>query len=188
MILQYLHLLAIILLLIFLIFISFNTIFLVYSFLSGAPFVSSTKKELEKVFKIIKIRKNQIVYDLGCGDGTVLFYLIKRFQCHGVGIDINPWLLLKAKLYSKICGFEKLVIFYKTSLTKCDFKNADVIYIYLLPKLVLKLKDKLINDTKSGSLIVSHGFKIDYIENWRLFKITGTHHPTYIYKKPKKLV
>lgn len=154
---------------------------LTFSFLKGAPYVPTRNKDFDKVFYKIDIKKGSNVVDLGCGDGRVLFYLAKKYQVNGFGYDINPWLISWAKIISKIKEYD--LQFKREDVRNADLKNADIIYIYLFPKLIEELKEKLTQQTKKEVIIISHAFRIKELNNFKEIENNGEKFKTFIYKR-----
>jgi SAM-dependent methyltransferase len=122
------------------------------------PYVPTTEKAVGEMLKLAKVTKNDIVYDLGCGDGRIVIAAAKTYGAHGVGIDINPVRIAEAKENAKKAGVEHLVRFEENDLFKADIHEATVVSLFLLPNINLKLKPKLLSDLKPGTRIVSNTF------------------------------
>ena len=156
------------------------SVFLVYSWLKGAPFVGTESKELDDIFSSIPITADMTFLDIGCGDGRVVINAVKKYKVSGVGVDINPILIWSARLSA---SWQKLhnIKFYISDIERANFSKADIIYIYLFPKFIGKLSKKIQNEVHHGSYIISHAFKIDYLEKYLLKTVKGKKFKTYIY-------
>src|SRR3989344_2300160 len=121
-----------------------------------------------------------IVLFIGCGDGRVVIDAIKKYKVNGIGIDINPLLICYAQFRASWLKIHS-VKFYIAKIDKFDFSKADIIYIYLFPKLVEKLIDKIRNEAHPGTYIISHAFKIEGLEEHFLKSLSGKKFKTYIY-------
>lgn len=108
-----------------------------------------------------KVSKKDIVYDLGCGDGTVLSVAAKEFSAIGVGIEIDPLRFWIAKLRIKFNGLSKNVKIVRNNFFKEDFSDATVIFVYLVPKALLRLMPKFQKELRVGTRIVSYVYKMD---------------------------
>jgi ribosomal protein L11 methylase PrmA len=113
---------------------------------------------VDAMLKVAKVSANDVVYDLGCGDGRIVVTAAKQFGARGVGIDIDPQRIREANENAKQNGVEGKVTFKETDLFTADIKEATVVTLYLLPALNLKLRPKLFKDLKPGTRIVSHSF------------------------------
>jgi SAM-dependent methyltransferase len=122
------------------------------------PYVPTTEKAVQEMLKLAGVKKTDIVYDLGCGDGRIVIAAAKNYGAHGVGIDINPERIKEAKENAKRAGVEDLVRFEENDLFKADFHEATVVTLFLLPTINLKLRPTLLQQLKPGTRIVSNTF------------------------------
>ena len=122
------------------------------------PFVPTTDEAVQAMLKLAGVTKNDIVYDLGCGDGRIVIAAAKSFGAHAVGIDINPTRIGEAKENAKKAGVENLVRFEENDLFEADFHEASVVTLFLLPNVNLKLRPKLLQVLKPGTRVVSNTF------------------------------
>jgi hypothetical protein len=162
--------------------VSFYLISLSYSWMNGAPYVGTQSKEIYEILKKINPQKNLNFVELGCGDGRVVKTAVKQFHLCGTGIDINPFLVWFCKISAKMQGI-KNINFYSKNVLYTDLSNADIIYIFLFPALVKKLQNKILHETKKNVIIIAHGFKISYLENYLFDSRQGTSFKTYYYRK-----
>lgn len=164
------YLFLILFLFIFLISISVYTLFLIYSSIKGSPYVPTRRKVLNKIFSQIKIKKNSYFFELGSGDGRILRYLVKKYHVRGYGVDVNPILVNLAKFYSWLEKIKDQILFETKNIFDADLKKADYIYLFLMPELIKKLTIKMNKELKKGTIIISHGFKV---EDWdkKLIKV-----------------
>src|SRR5437868_2300436 len=109
------------------------------------PYVPTTEQAVEAMLKLADVKKSDIVYDLGCGDGRIVIAAAKNFGAHGVGIDINPVRINEAKENAKKAGVENLVRFEENDLFQADIHEATVVTLFLLSSVNLKLRPKLIS-------------------------------------------
>ena len=122
------------------------------------PYVPTTEKAVQEMLKLADVRKTDIVYDLGCGDGRIVIAAAKTYGAHGVGIDINPVRIQEARDNAKKAGVEHLVRFEENDLFEADFHEATVVTLFLLPNINLKLKPRLLEQLKPGTRVVSNTF------------------------------
>jgi SAM-dependent methyltransferase len=122
------------------------------------PYVPTTDEAVQAMLKLAKVQKNDIVYDLGCGDGRIVIAAAKTYGARGVGIDIDPQRIREAKENAKKAGVEKLVRFEENDLFQADFREATVVSLFLLPSINLRLRPKLLEDLKPGTRVVSNTF------------------------------
>ncbi len=122
------------------------------------PYVPTTEPAVEAMLDLAKVTKNDVVYDLGCGDGRIVITAAKKFGARGVGVDINPERIAEARENAKRNGVEHLVRFIEGDLFEADIREASVVTLFLLSSVNLKLRPKLLSDLKPGTRIVSNTF------------------------------
>jgi len=122
------------------------------------PFVPTTDQAVQAMLKLADVKKTDVVYDLGCGDGRIVISAARDFGTRAVGIDIDPRRVAEAKENATKAGVEKLVRFEENDLFKADIHEATVVTLFLLPDVNLKLRPKLLKDLKPGTRIVSNTF------------------------------
>jgi SAM-dependent methyltransferase len=122
------------------------------------PYVPTTDEAVKAMLKLADVTKKDTVYDLGCGDGRIVIAAAKEYGAHGVGIDINPERIQEAEGNAKKAGVEKLVRFEESDLFDADIHQATVVTLFLLERVNLKLRPKLLKDLKPGTRIVSNTF------------------------------
>jgi SAM-dependent methyltransferase len=122
------------------------------------PYVPTTDLAVAAMLKLADVKKGDVVYDLGCGDGRIVIAAAKQLGARGVGIDINPERIREANENARKAGVEKLVRFEENDLFEADIRAASVVTLFLLPEINLKLRPKLLRDLKPGTRIVSNTF------------------------------
>lgn len=127
----------------------------------GVPFISLPKQDWVMMCEAAKLLPGQKVYDLGCGKANLLVVAAKQFGARGVGYEISLWAYVwgqarnwyyKARLDLKMSDF-----------FKADISDADVVFTYLFPEVMLKLEDKFRRELKPGAKVVSYGFPMQNI-------------------------
>jgi tRNA G37 N-methylase Trm5 len=121
-------------------------------------YVPTPQEVVDQMLKLAKVGKNDVLYDLGSGDGRIPVTAAKRFGIRATGIDIDPQRIAEANENAKKNGVTHLVKFKREDLFKTDFSDATVITLYLLPDLNVKLRPRLLAELKPGTRIVSHQF------------------------------
>ncbi len=152
------YLTVLILLLFFLIFISIYTLLLIYSSLKGSPYVATRNKRIDDILKNANLKKNKVFIELGSGDGRIVRTAVEKYGVIGLGVDINPLLVFWSKILSR--KLKDKINFKTQDIFQTDLKKADYLYLFLMPKLIEKLKPKMEKELKKGALVISHGFKI----------------------------
>jgi len=125
------------------------------------PFIPADIRGLNLLMKYVTFNDNSIVYDVGSGWGTAIFYFAKRFATvKFIGVEINPILHLFAILREKLLRY-KNTSFCLRDAALCNYKNADIIFVFMLPiflqKVLLPILEK---DLKKGAIIISYVFPI----------------------------
>ncbi len=117
---------------------------------------------ISKMLKMANVKKGDVVYDLGCGDGRMLVVAAQKYGCHGVGFDIDPERVNASNENVQRNHVEKLVKIIQADIFTVDVSKADVIPIYLLPEMNRRLLPQL-DKMKPGSRIVCHDYDLDGI-------------------------
>ncbi len=126
-------------------------------------FVPTPQEVVDVMLKIAKVTKNDVVYDLGSGDGRIPITAAKTYGARAVGIDIDPVRIREANENLKQAATADPTIadrvrFLNQDLFTTNISEATVVTLYLLPSLNLKLLDKLNKELKPGTRVVSHAF------------------------------
>jgi ribosomal protein L11 methylase PrmA len=123
------------------------------------PFVPTPPEVVETMLKMGKVGSGDVHYDLGCGDGRIVVMAVKKFGAkRGTGYDIDPERIKEANENAAKEGVAEKAKFILGNLFEADFKDADVVTLYLLPDVNRRLRPKLLKDLKVGARIVSHQF------------------------------
>ena len=121
-------------------------------------FVPTPQEVVDDMLRLADVRKGDILYDLGSGDGRIAITAARKYGVRATGIDIDPERIREANENAKKSGVEKLVRFRNEDLFKANFRDASVITLYLLPELNVKLRPRLWAELKPGTRVVSHQF------------------------------
>lgn len=123
------------------------------------PFVTTPPAVVEAMLDLAQVGANDMVYDLGCGDGRIVIEAARR-GARGVGVDIDRDLIEQARTSAQQAGVHARVRFEQGDLFAMDFRDASVVMLYLSDALNLRLWPRLKAQLKPGSRIVSHRFGI----------------------------
>ncbi|HEV3350449.1 MAG TPA: methyltransferase domain-containing protein, partial [Methylomirabilota bacterium] len=121
---------------------------------------------------------DDVVYDLGSGDGRIVIAAARDRGARGVGFEIDPDLVAQAVERARRLGLTERVTFRQDDLFKADLREATVVTLYLSPDLNLRLRPKLLEELRPGSRIVSHNFDMGDWKPTRTLQVTsneGTH-------------
>lgn len=151
------------------------------SSLRGAPFVPTTGGEIKEILERVRLRKGQVFLELGSGDGRVVRSAVKLFGVSGIGVDIHPMLIWYSRWRTwrqKLKGIK----FVRKNVYKFPLKGVDVIYLFLMPKMLVKLQDRMLKECQSGTLVIAHGFEVPALKKLEFDRISSTYFPTYYYR------
>ena len=152
-------------------------------------YVSTPHDVVAKMLEIANVTKDDVVYDLGCGDGRIVVTAAKRHGCRAVGYDIEKDRVEQALLNVKKAGVENLVSIQQKDIFSLDLRPANVIAIYLLSQLNVKLIPQL-ERLKPGSRIVSHEFGMEGVKPDKVVTLRSNEdnvdHTIYLWTAPLK--
>jgi SAM-dependent methyltransferase len=153
----------------------------IISAFSAVPFVGSRERKIRSILAQVNPAKGARFYDLGSGDGRIVFLAAEKFGLHATGIEFNPLLIMYCRIKSHIKRISH-AHFLQGNILNHSYKRADIIYIFLFPGLIEKLGPKLLSECKPGTVIISHGFKVHDMKK-NLFKtVDDSPFSTYFYK------
>ncbi len=121
-------------------------------------FIPTPQAVLEGMLDLLQVTPQDVIYDLGCGDGRILIAAAQRFGAQGVGIDVDRDRIQEATANAIAAGVGDRVTFHHQNLYESDFRPATIVILYLLTHLNLKLKPQLLAQLKPGTRVVSHDF------------------------------
>jgi SAM-dependent methyltransferase len=146
-------------------------------------FVPTRELVIEAMLKAAKVGPNDVVYDLGCGDGRIVVAAAK-IGARAVGIDIDPQRIKEANENAAKSGVTGKVQFRQEDLFQADIREATVVTLYLLPSLNVKLRPRLMEQLKPGTRIVSHDFDMGDWAPEETIAVDGK--TVYLWTIPKK--
>jgi len=147
---------------------------------ADVPYVPTANEVVEQMLKMAKVSENDIVYDLGSGDGRIPITAVKKYNVQkATGVEINPDLIRESRDNAKQAGVSDRVNFLQQDLFKTDLRDATVVTLYLLPEINLKLRPKLLQELKPGTRIVSHAFDMGEWKPDKVERVRGKNGRTY---------
>lgn len=129
----------------------------------SVPYVPTPQEVVERMLALAKVTASDYVIDLGSGDGRIVITAAKKFGARGFGVDIDPQRVAESNENARKAGVADRVTFYQRDLFETDLGEATVITMYLLPRVNLALRPRLL-ELKPGTRIVSHDFSM---EDWQ---------------------
>lgn len=150
------------------------------------PYLPTPQKVVNEMLRLAELQPGEVLYDLGCGDGRIIITAARLYGVRGVGVDIDPKRIQECRKNAANAEVEKLVTFLEQDLFATDLRGADVVTLYLLNAINLKLRPKLLQALKPGTRIISHRFSMN---EWRPDKTSkvwdrGSVHEVYYWVIP----
>lgn len=137
-------------------------------------YVPTPPEVVEAMLKVAGVGKDDILYDLGSGDGRIPVTAVQKYGVkRAVGIDIDPQRIKEANDNAKTAGVTDRVTFRNEDLFETNFSEATVVTLYLLDSLNEKLRPKLLRDLKPGTRIVSHAFRMGDWQPEKTLEVNG---------------
>ena len=125
------------------------------------PYVPSKPEVVATMLRMAQVTKDDVLYDLGCGDGRIVITAAELYGTRGVGIDIDPDRIQESKDNAAKANVGHLVKFQEMDLFQADFHEATVVSLYLLTSVNLRLRPNLLAQLRPGTRIVSHNYAMD---------------------------
>ncbi len=152
-------------------------------------FVPTPQNVVDKMLELAKVKKEDLLYDLGCGDGRIVVTAAKKYGCKAIGYDIDPQRVVESLEYVEQNNVGHLVRIEQKDIFTLDLSRANVVTLYLLPELNVELIPQL-ERLKPGSRIVSHDFDIEGVKPDEVIQLTseedGGEHEIYLWTSPLK--
>src|SRR5215510_6008223 len=127
------------------------------------PYVPTPQDVVERMLQIARVGPGDYLIDLGSGDGRIVVTAARQYGTRGFGVDLNPERIKESNENARKAGVTDKVAFYQRNLFETDLSQATVITMYLLPRVNMELRPKLLQ-LKPGTRLVSHDFSM---EDWK---------------------
>lgn len=124
----------------------------------GAPWLPTPRHRVRRMLQLAELKPDELIYDLGCGDGRVVIMAARRFGARAVGIELDPLRYAWCQALVMLLGLRGRVRIVYGNIFKQDLGQADVVTCYLLQSTNDRLEEKLIQEIKPGGRVVSHAF------------------------------
>ena len=131
------------------------------------PFVPTPQDVVEKMLQMAGVKKGDVVFDLGSGDGRIVITAAKKYGVRAVGFEIDPDLIKQSRENIRKAGVEKLAEIREQDIRTVDLSQATIVTMYLLPEVNLMIRPNLWRQLKPGSRVVSHDFDM---RDWKPVK------------------
>ncbi|MCU7494052.1 MAG: methyltransferase domain-containing protein [Ignavibacteria bacterium] len=149
---------------------------------SQVPFVPTPYDVVQGMLKLANVTENDLVYDLGCGDGRIVVTAATKFGAHGLGVDNDSIRVRESRENVEMNGVKDKVEILQENLFKTNLSKATVVTLYLLSDINVKLRPKLFDELRPGSRVVSNSFDMDDWEPDRINVVNGR--TLYFWKIP----
>ena len=124
------------------------------------PFVPTPQVVVDEMLRLAGVGPNDVVYDLGSGDGRIVITAARKFGARAVGVELDHHLLIQSEESARLANVENRVKFVQQDFFKTDFSEATVVTMYLLPPVMRRLRERMLR-LKPGTRLVAHDFDFD---------------------------
>jgi precorrin-6B methylase 2 len=126
----------------------------------SAPFITTPEEVVERMLELAGTRADDLVVDLGSGDGRIVIIAARKFGARGLGIELDPRLVEQSRANARAAGVAERASFVQGDVLLADISKASVVTVYLLPGLIGELQRRFIGELRPGTRIVSHAFSM----------------------------
>jgi SAM-dependent methyltransferase len=137
------------------------------------PYVPTADAVVPAILRLAKVTADDVIYDLGCGDGRIVIAAAKHFGARGVGVDIDPLRIQECHDNLRRANVGDRLRFLQASLFDIDLSPASIVTLYLLPSLNIRLRAKLLSELRPGSRVISNHFDM---ADWHPDEVVHAHH------------
>lgn len=135
------------------------------------PYVPTQSEVVAEMLKLADLNQDDVLYDLGCGDGRLVITAAQKFGARGVGVDIDPERIEESERNAKRAGVSERVKFFEQDLFRTDLAEATAVTLYLFPEINVRLRPKLLRELKPGTPVVSNEFDMGEWEADRVLRV-----------------
>ena len=152
----------------------------IYAAVIGAPPAPTHKSRIKQIIKIAKIQPSDKFYELGSGTGRVMIEVARKTGAEVIGFELSPIFYFITLFNLKLHGIKRFKLFFGNFL-RADFKKADVVFCFLMPNTMDRLRKKFKQELRPGTRIISYIFEI---KNWIPYAVIKDNKkpPVYFYK------
>lgn len=150
---------------------------------SFISFIPTPPSHVNGFFQLVNVSSSDVVYDLGCGDGRLLFAALEKGARRAVGIELDPEPLATAREEAKKRGVQDRVAFHQADIMSVNLSDATIVFTYLCSAAALALKDKFEKELKPGTKVVMEMFPIP---GWKPRRVIERGTDFYLYVMPPK--
>jgi len=152
------------------------------------PYVPTHERIVAAMLEMASVTKDDVLYDLGSGDGRIVIAAARQFGARGVGIDLDPQRIREANDNAREAGVTDRVQFVLGDIFDADLRPATVVTMYLLQEVNLRMRPKLTRELRPGARIVSHNYDLgDWVpERKQTIEVSGTSHQVFRWTVPPR--
>ena len=125
---------------------------------TGGPYVPTPQVVVDQMLRFSRVAASDFVIDLGSGDGVIVLTAARQHKASGMGLEIDPELVKLSNASAKKFGIEDRAAFYVQDVFKADLSRASVVTLYLLPAMMMNLRNKIFSELRPGARVVSHDY------------------------------
>lgn len=144
-------------------------------------YIPTPADAVEEILALAEVGSEDILYDLGCGDGRLLIRAAQRWGTQGVGVDIDPARIAEAQAAIDAAALSELITLRHENLYDTDVRSATVVYLYLLPHLNRRLRPRLQHQLRPGSRVISHQFDMGDWKPTKWVKLSPSEEDSILY-------
>jgi ribosomal protein L11 methylase PrmA len=153
-----------------------------------APYVETPISVVEKMLELAKLDNDDVLFDIGSGDGRIVITAAKKYGARGVGLELDPQLIKISNAKAKKAGIDNLVEFRMVDATKANLSEATVVTMYLLIESNELMRPHLERQLNLGAYVLTHNYAIERWENKLLDYVAlkaedGKEHSIYLYRR-----
>lgn len=142
------------------------------------PYVPTQSEVVAEMLKLADLNQDDVLYDLGCGDGRLVITAAQKFGARGIGVDIDPERIEESERNAKQAGVTGRVKFFEQDLFRTDLREATAVTLYLFPDVNVRLRPKLLRELKPGTPVISNEFNMG---EWEADRVLRVQAPDRIY-------
>ena len=144
-------------------------------------YIPTPHDAVEAMLDLAQVNADDVLYDLGCGDGRLLIQAARRWGTRGFGIDIDLARIVQAQRNVTAAGLADLITLRQENLYESDVRSATVVALYLLPHLNLRLRPRLWQQLRPGTRVISHQFDMGDWEPQKVIRLTPSEEDSTLY-------
>ncbi|BAU64936.1 hypothetical protein STA3757_23140 [Stanieria sp. NIES-3757] len=153
------------------------------------PYVPTPENVVNQMLELASVSGDDILYDLGSGDGRIPITAAQKYGTRGTGVEINPELVQRSRENAEAAGVGDQVEFLQQDLFQTDLSDATVVTLYLLPDVNLELRSKLLRELQPGTRVVSHDFDMGEWQPEQVIRVQSgaRQHTIYYWVVPEEI-